>query len=141
MIGISMELRMPERGKLISANFGNYTKWTKPVRKFANAMTTGEKGQYSLRYSGALVADLHQVLHKGGIYFYPEDDKHPNGKLRLLYECAPLAMVASQAGGGATTGKKSVLDIEPESIHQRVPFAIGTRYEIEEYEKVHLESL
>lgn len=130
-------LRMPERGKIISANFGNYSKWNEPVREFTDSMTAGEKGKYSLRYSGALVADLHQILHRGGIYFYPEDDKRPHGKLRLLYECAPLAMIAEQAGGGATTGKTRVLDIQPESIHQRIPFAVGTRYEIEEYEKTH----
>jgi fructose-1,6-bisphosphatase I len=130
-------LRMPERGKILSANFGNYTKWNASVRGFIDTMTTKETHGYSLRYSGALVADLHQILHKGGIYFYPEDDKRPNGKLRLLYECAPLAMVAEQAGGGATTGKRRVLDIEPESVHQRIPFAIGTAHEVKEYEKAH----
>jgi len=130
-------LRMPERGNIISANFGNYPKWNKPVRTFTDSITVGENGDYSLRYSGALVADLHQILHKGGIYFYPEDDQRPRGKLRLLYECAPLAMVAEQAGGGATTGTGRILDVEPESIHQRIPFAVGTRFEIEAYEKAY----
>jgi fructose-1,6-bisphosphatase I len=130
-------LRMPDRGEILSANFGNYPKWSKPVKEFTDSLTAGEGAKYSLRYSGALVADLHQILHKGGIYFYPEDDKRPQGKLRLLYECAPLAMVAEQAGGAATTGKRRVLDIEPETIHQRIPFAIGTRHEIEEYDKAH----
>jgi fructose-1,6-bisphosphatase I len=88
-----------------------------------------------LRYSGSLVADLHQILHRGGIYFYPEDDKRPKGKLRLLYECAPLAMIAEQAGGSATMGRMSVIDIKPESVHQRIPFAIGSRYEIRKYEE------
>jgi fructose-1,6-bisphosphatase I len=130
-------LRMPVRGTLISANFGNYPRWSEPAKEFTDSMTSGKKGKYSLRYSGALVADLHQILHRGGIYYYPEDDKRPHGKLRLLYECAPLAMVAEQAGGAATTGRRRVLDIDPESIHQRIPFAVGTRYEIEEYEKAH----
>jgi fructose-1,6-bisphosphatase I len=130
-------LHMPERGKILSANFGNYPKWKAPVREFIDSMTVKERHGYSLRYSGALVADLHQILHKGGIYFYPEDDKRPNGKLRLLYECAPLAMVAEQAGGGATTGRERVLDIRPESVHQRTPFAIGTAYEVEAYKKAH----
>jgi fructose-1,6-bisphosphatase I len=130
-------LRMPQRGKILSANFGNYPQWSPSVRGFIDSLAIQATRGYSLRYSGALVADLHQILHKGGIYFYPEDDKRPKGKLRLLYECAPLAMVAEQAGGGASTGKRRVLDIEPESVHQRIPFAIGTEYEVEAYEKAH----
>jgi fructose-1,6-bisphosphatase I len=130
-------LRMPQRGKLLSANFGNYPQWSASVRGFIDSLTIKATHGYSLRYSGALVADLHQILHKGGIYFYPGDGKRPKGKLRLLYECAPLAMVAEQAGGGATTGKRRVLDIKPESVHQRIPFAIGTAYEVEAYEKAH----
>ena len=124
---------MPDRGKTMASNFGNYKIWGEPARKFVETLAAGEKG-YSLRYSGALVADLHQILHRGGIYFYPEDNKRPRGKLRLLYECAPLAMIAEQAGGGATTGKMRVMDIRPESVHQRIPFAIGSRYEIGVYE-------
>jgi fructose-1,6-bisphosphatase len=132
------DIRMPAQGKIISANIANRSHWTEPVRAFADSLLAGNAGHpYTLRYSGALVADLHQILHHGGIYFYPEEDRRPSGKLRLLYECAPLAMIAEQAGGGATTGKKRVMEICPESIHQRVPFAIGSRYEIAEYEKAH----
>jgi len=127
-------IRMPDRGKIISANFGNYHQWTGPVQEFADGMTRNKDSKYSLRYSGALVADLHQILHRGGIYFYPEDTSRPEGKLRLLYECAPLALIADQAGGGATTGKIPVLDVNPEKVHQRVPFAIGSVYEIRKYE-------
>ncbi len=129
-------VRMPERGKTMSANFGNYRNWADPARKFTDSLAHDER-KYSLRYSGALVADLHQILHRGGIYFYPEEGERPNGKLRLLYECAPLAMIAEQAGGAATTGKLTVMEIEPESVHQRVPFAIGSRYEIEKYEEAY----
>ena len=128
-------VRMPVKGKTMSTNFGNYRKWADPARRFAD--TLGEEETYSLRYSGCLVADLHQILHKGGIYFYPEDDKRPKGKLRLLYECAPLAMIAEQAGGGATTGKIRVTDVEPASTHQRIPFAIGSRYEIDKYDEAY----
>ena len=88
-----------------------------------------------MRYSGALVADLHQILQRGGIYFYPEDEKRPEGKLRLLYECAPLAMLVEQAGGAASTGKMRVMDIEPASYHQRSPFAIGSLAEVRVYEE------
>jgi fructose-1,6-bisphosphatase I len=129
-------VRMPDLGKTMASNFGNYRIWAEPVRKFVETLTTREKG-YSLRYSGALVADLHQILHRGGIYFYPEDNTRPKGKLRLLYECAPLAMIAEQAGGGATTGKTRVMSIRPESVHQRIPFAIGSRHEVEIYENAY----
>ncbi len=130
-------IRMPDRGGNISANFGNYAKWAQPARSFADAMTSGEDGKYSLRYSGALVADLHQILHRGGIYFYPADTGKPGGKLRLLYECAPLAMIARQAGGDATTGKERVMEIKPEKVHQRIPFAIGSMHEISKFEEIH----
>jgi len=131
------EMRMPDRGKLISANFGNRNRWSRPAQAFSDSLITGDDHSYSLRYSGALVADLHQILHHGGIYFYPEDDNRPKGKLRLLYECAPLAMIAEQAGGGCTTGRSRVMGIIPESIHQRIPFAVGSLYEIDQYEKAY----
>jgi fructose-1,6-bisphosphatase I len=127
-------IRMPDKGKIASANFANYGKWSPPARAFADSVMSGGLGAYSLRYSGALVADLHQILHRGGLYFYPDEDERPEGKLRLIYECAPLAMIAEQAGGSATTGRQRVLEICPERIHQRIPFAIGSRREVEAYE-------
>ncbi len=126
-------IRIPERGRIISANFANRAHWRHAPHAFTEALFSDPDHDYSLRYSGALVADLHQILHYGGLYFYPEDDQRPQGKLRLLYECAPLAMIAEQAGGGATTGTERIMDIAPENIHQRVPFAIGGSYEIERY--------
>jgi fructose-1,6-bisphosphatase I len=131
------EMHMPDRGKIMSANFGNRNRWPHPPRGFSDALMNDGSHSYDLRYSGALVADLHQILHHGGVYFYPEDADRPDGKLRLLYECAPLAMIAEQAGGGATTGKSRVMEISPKDIHQRIPFAIGSRYEIEEYENAY----
>ena len=133
-------IRMPVRGKIVSANFGNRKNWHESAGTFTDSLLSSGKKSYTLRYSGALVADLHQILHHGGIYFYPEDQKRPSGKLRLLYECAPLAMIAEQAGGGATTGKRRVMEIFPDNIHQRVPFAIGSLQEIEEYKKAYSES-
>ncbi len=127
-------VRMPNRGTLMSANWGNYGKWARPARDFAASLVAAESTAYSLRYSGALVADLHQILHRGGIYFYPEEAERPQGKLRLLYECAPLALIAEQAGGASTTGTTSVLEMQPERIHQRIPFAVGGAYEIGKYD-------
>lgn len=128
-------IRMPDKGTILSANFGNYGKWTEPARAFADGvMSSVGPGAYTLRYSGALVADLHQILHRGGLYVYPDERERPEGKLRLIYECAPLAMLAEQAGGSATTGRRRVMEIRPEKIHQRIPFAIGSRREIESYE-------
>jgi len=129
-------MRMPEHGKIVSSNFGNYRKWSAPARRFADAALAAES-PCSLRYSGALVADLHQIRHYGGVYFYPDETKQPDGKLRLLYEYALLAMVAEQAGGTATTGKTRIMDIGPGSIHQRVPFAIGSMSEIQKYEEAY----
>jgi fructose-1,6-bisphosphatase I len=133
----SENMRMPEKGAIVSANFGNYRSWEEPARKFTDMLAAERKGRHALRYSGALVADLHQILHRGGIYFYPGDSSRPGGKLRLLYECAPLAMIAEQAGGSATTGRTRIMGIHPESVHQRVPFAIGSLYEIGRYEEAH----
>ncbi len=131
-------VRCPARGPYYSANLGRYNEWAANVRRYADYLiepdpTSGRP--YSLRYTGALVADLHRSLLEGGIYLYPADAAHPNGKLRLLYECAPLAFVAERAGGRATTGRGRVLDLRPESLHQAVPFAVGSREEVDRFEK------
>lgn len=131
------DISMPERGSSFAANLGNYNLWDAPPRRAADRLMELDAtpdGPYSLRYSGALLADLHGILMRGGLYFYPADRNRPDGKLRLLYECAPLAFLADCAGGMATTGTERVLDIAPREIHQRVPFAIGSRREVELYE-------
>ena len=86
------------------------------------------------------MADLHRTLIEGGIYFYPSDEGHPDGKLRLLYECAPLAYIVEAAGGAASTGREDVLDIVPRGIHQRVPFAIGSSEDVARYARLARES-
>ena len=89
---------MPERGDTFSANLGRYNLWHPPAKKFTDHFMDRDNGPYSLRYSGALLADLHRILHEGGVYYYPEDPEKPDGKLRLLYECAPLALIAEEGG-------------------------------------------
>lgn len=131
-------IRSPARGSYYSANLGKYGQWDPNIRKFVDHLTEKDLASnrpYSLRYVGAMVADIHRNLLEGGIFFYPEDEKNRNGKLRLLYECAPMAFLVEQAGGRATTGRGSILDIRPESLHQRVPIAIGSPFEVDLYEK------
>jgi fructose-1,6-bisphosphatase I len=130
----------PTRGAYYSANLGRYNDWHPHVRGYVDFLIqrdAASRRPYSLRYTGALVADLHRSLLEGGIYLYPGDEHNPAGKLRLLYECVPLAFVSEQAGGKASTGDKRILDVRPESIHQRVPFAVGSRDDVELYERFH----
>ena len=122
-------IRIPKPPQRIySVNEGNYTRWTEPVRRFVDHMK-GVDGRndkpFSSRYIGSLVADFHRTLLYGGIFMYPADVKNPRGKLRLLYEAAPLAFICMQAGGRAIDGERDITDVEPESLHQRVPLYIG----------------
>jgi fructose-1,6-bisphosphatase I len=129
-------LQMPTSGNLYSVNDANMESFPEPYQRYLVRLRKGEFGRkYSARYIGSLVADFHRTLFKGGIFLYPPTRSHPNGKLRLLYEANPLAFIAEQAGGLATDGRKRVLDIEPESIHQRTPFVIGSKTEVTELER------
>jgi fructose-1,6-bisphosphatase I len=130
----------PSRGKIYSINEGNATKWDAGTRRYVQYVKEDNKDKdhpYSLRYIGSLVADFHRNLLKGGIFLYPG----PKGKLRLLYEANPLAMVAEQAGGAATTGDVRILDVTPTSLHQRVPLIIGSRDDVAEYSRFYRESM
>ena len=128
------QIRMPERGRVYAANEGNYHKWPSGTKKYVDSLKTSDKSTgrpYSGRYSGCLVADLHRILLGGGIYLYPGEVDKPEGKLRLLYEANPLALVVERAGGKATTGMSRILDVEPKKLHQRVPLIIGSRRDVE----------
>lgn len=126
-------MKMPEQGPYYSTNEANETSWPKPYQDFVNQLRRGELGgkAYSSRYIGSLVADFHRTLLKGGVFLYPPTAKTPKGKLRLLYEANPLSFIAEQAGGAAVNGPDRVLEIQPESIHQRTPFVVGSRREVE----------
>lgn len=128
-------IRMPERGGIYSANEGNRALWDDGTRAYLDDLKALDKERgrpYKSRYIGSLVADFHRTLLYGGIFLYPADSKSPEGKLRLLYEGAPLAMIAEQAGGLATTGRERVLDIVPNGLHQRVPLILGSKADVEE---------
>ncbi len=130
-------IRCPERGTYYSADLGSQRGWHPNIGRYLDWVTESDAGTrrpYSLRYSGALVADLHRSLIEGGLYFYPGTAQQPDGKLRLLYECAPLAYLTEQAGGRASTGRGRILDIETREAHQRCPLVIGSAGEVALYE-------
>lgn len=123
------DIKMPKEGKIYSVNEGNLQSFSSGVKEYISYCQqedTSSNRPYSSRYVGSLVADFHRNLLKGGIYIYPGTKKSPNGKLRLLYECNPLAFIAEQAGGKASNGIKNILDIQPQELHERVPFFAGS---------------
>ncbi len=123
------DMRIPANGNIYSINEGNYVHFPDGVKQYIKYCQVEDKSTnrpYSSRYIGSLVADFHRNLIKGGIYIYPSTAKSPQGKLRLLYECNPLAFIIEQAGGKSTDGYRRTLEIEPESLHQRTPIFIGS---------------
>jgi fructose-1,6-bisphosphatase I len=129
----------PERGKTYSVNEGNALQWSNEISEFVRQLKLENKERrspYAARYVGSLVADFDRNLKNGGVFLYPADKKNLNGKLRLLYECIPLAYIAEQAGGRAIDGKRNVLDIVPNDIHQRSPFIVGSSYEVTWFEGI-----
>lgn len=127
-------IRIPKQGKIYSVNEGNYGQWTRGTQQYIDFLKSHspESGTpYSLRYIGSLVADFHRNLMYGGIFLYPGDKKNPSGKLRLTYEANPMALIVEQAGGAASTGTQRIMELEPESLHQRTPLIIGSRLDVE----------
>jgi fructose-1,6-bisphosphatase I len=128
-------LRMPEQGEIYSVNEAQADSFPLAYRDFLRRLRSGALGrQYRSRYIGSLVADFHRTLLRGGVFLYPPTQNYPEGKLRLLYEANPLAFIAEQAGGCAFAGDVRILDIQPREIHQRMPFAIGSRAEMAEFQ-------
>ncbi len=123
-------MQVKENGKIYSLNQGNTCKFEAATVQFLDYCMEDNKDEgrpYSHRYIGSMVADLHRTLIKGGIFLYPADKKNANGKLRLMYECNPMAFIIEAAGGMASTGKERVLDVAPTELHQRVPIYIGSK--------------
>ncbi len=140
------EIKIPEIGKIYSVNESYWNHWDASTRQVVSYFKSSdnERGQpYNLRYIGSLVADFHRNLLAGGIFMYPADNrdpKKPRGKLRLMCEAAPLAMIVEAAGGMATDGKMRILDIEPQELHQRVPLFIGSKNDVEKIIEIYREN-
>lgn len=123
-------VRMPESGKIYSVNEANSDAFPRGVQEWLRWAKTKEAGPYTSRYIGSLVADFHRTLIRGGVFLYPRTAKDKRGKLRLMYEANPIAFLAEQAGGMAVDGAQRILDVQPESLHERVPLFVGSRREV-----------
>lgn len=129
------QLTTPSNGKIYSLNEGNLNYCSDAIKQYiayCKEVDPNSNRPYSARYIGSMVADFHRNLIKGGIFIYPETSKAPNGKLRLLYECNPMAFLMEQANGDAHTGKERILEVEPTELHQRVPTIMGSKNMVEQ---------
>nr|CAB3245050.1 fructose-1,6-bisphosphatase 1-like [Phallusia mammillata] len=129
------DLTIKKKGKIFSINEGYAKFWDPAIKEYIDRKKFPQDGSspYNARYIGSMVADVHRTLVYGGIFGYPAHSKSPNGKLRLLYEAAPMSYIIEKAGGKSTTGQCDVLDVQPEHIHQRVPIFIGSPDDVDEY--------
>lgn len=131
-------IKIPKRGKIYSVNEGNYKWWDPGMKKYIKYLQEEDKATqrpYSARYIGSLVADVHRTMLYGGIFCYPGDTRHPNGKLRLMYEGNPMAFLMEQAGGRAIDGRQRILDVVPTKLHQKTPVFVGSEEDVTICEK------
>lgn len=126
-------IRIPKQGKIYSVNEGNYRWWYDGVKKYVKYLQEEDKATnrpYSGRYVGSMVADVHRTLLYGGIFMYPGDTRHPDGKLRLMYEANPTAFIIEQAGGRSSNGMQRILDVQPKALHQKTPLFLGSDHDV-----------
>jgi fructose-1,6-bisphosphatase I len=139
-------LRIPEDTSEFAINMSNMRHWEAPMRRYIDELLAGRTGprgrDFNMRWVASMVADVHRILTRGGIFIYPRDLKDPSkpGKLRLMYEANPMAMIVEQAGGAATTGLERILDVQPTQLHQRVPVFLGSKNEVERVTAYHREA-
>lgn len=130
------DMKFPENGRIYSINEGNYVHFPDGVKKYIKYCQEEEEDRpYTSRYIGSMVSDIHRNMIKGGIFIYPKSSKAFNGKLRLLYECNPMAYIIEQAGGKASDGFSRIMDIQPTELHQRAPFFAGSKNMVEKAEE------
>jgi fructose-1,6-bisphosphatase len=138
-------LTIPVQTREFAINASNERFWEPPVKRYVNECLAGKVGprgaDFNMRWIASLVAEVHRILMRGGLFMYPKDTKDPAkpGRLRLLYEANPMAMIVEQAGGAASTGRARILDLQPEGLHQRVPVILGSRAEVERIAAYHRE--
>ena len=139
------DMQIPEETSEFAINASNERFWEPPVQRYVaeckNGRTDVRERDFNMRWIASMVADIHRILMRGGVFMYPRDTKDPSkpGRLRLMYEANPMSFVVEQAGGIGSTGRARILEIEPEQIHQRVPVIIGSRKEVERLERYHQE--
>ncbi|MCL7462768.1 class 1 fructose-bisphosphatase [Pseudomonas sp. NW5] len=137
------DMQVPASTAEFAINMSNQRHWEAPVKRYVDELLAGKQGplgkNYNMRWIASMVADVHRILTRGGLFMYPRDGRDPSmpGKLRLMYEANPMAMIIEQAGGAATDGVQRILDIEPTSLHQRVPVFLGSREEVERVTSYH----
>ena len=137
------DIRLPEDTSEFAINTSNERFWEPPVQRYVSECKAGKTGvrgaDFNMRWIASMVAEVHRILMRGGIFMYPKDSKDPPmpGRLRLLYEANPMAMLVEQAGGAASTGRGRILDVAPASLHQRVPVILGSKNEVERVERYH----
>ncbi len=139
-------LRIPEDTKEFAINMSNMRHWAPPVKRYVDECLAGKTGardkDFNMRWIASMVADVHRLITRGGIFMYPWDSREPNkpGKLRLMYEANPMSMLVEQAGGASTNGVERILDIQPTSLHQRVGVVMGSKNEVERVTRYHHEA-
>lgn len=137
------DMRIPEETKEFSINASNMRHWEAPVKRYVDELLAGKTGprgkDFNMRWVASMVADVHRIMTRGGIFMYPRDAREPDkpGKLRLMYEANPMSMIVEQAGGASTDGKQRILDIQPEQLHQRVAVFLGSKSEVERVTSYH----
>ncbi len=140
------QVRIPEDTKEFSINMSNVRHWDAPVKRYIDECLAGKEGprgkDFNMRWIASMVADVHRILSRGGIFMYPWDKREPHkaGKLRLMYEANPMGFIVEQAGGAATNGRQRILDIAPDQLHQRVAVVLGSKNEVERVTAYHLEA-
>nr|WP_315467915.1 class 1 fructose-bisphosphatase [uncultured Undibacterium sp.] len=139
-------IQIPADTQEFAINMSNVRHWYPPVTRYVDEMLAGKTGplnkNYNMRWIASMVADVHRILHRGGIFMYPADKREPDkaGKLRLMYEANPMSMIVEQAGGASTDGKQRMLDVQPTSLHQRVAVFLGSKNEVELVTRYHSEA-
>jgi fructose-1,6-bisphosphatase I len=142
----SDNIKIPEDTKEFAINMSNMRHWAPPVRKYIDECLEGKAGargkDFNMRWIASMVADVHRLITRGGIFMYPWDSREPSkpGKLRLMYEANPMSMLVEQAGGAATDGNQRILDIQPTSLHQRVGVVLGSKNEVDRVTRYHHEA-